>query len=143
MLPGRAWLTGDCRALTPEVNDRIETAMRRIVDGICAAHEVGATVGYETIFPPTINDADAVKAAARAADGVADKVDADCAPKLFSEDFAHMAGAVPGAFLLLGNGTEGSHARPLHSADYDFNDAALETGRALWVALVEQELRAD
>ena len=143
VLPGRAWLTGDCRALTPEVNARIEEAMRRIVDGICAAHEVGATVGYETIFPPTINDADAFKAAAQAAMGVADTVDADCAPKLFSEDFAHMAAAVPGAFLLLGNGTEGSHARPLHSADYDFNDAALETGRALWVALVEQELRAD
>uniref|UniRef100_UPI003B52F0BC M20 aminoacylase family protein n=1 Tax=Roseovarius indicus TaxID=540747 RepID=UPI003B52F0BC len=143
VLPGKAWLTGDCRALTPEVNDRIETAMRRIVDGICAAHEVGATVSYETIFPPTINDADAVKAAAQAAESIADKVDADCAPKLFSEDFAHMAAAVPGAFLLLGNGTEGSHARPLHSADYDFNDAALETGRALWVALVKQELRAD
>lgn len=143
VLPGRAWLTGDCRALTPEVNDRIETAMRRIVDGICAAHEVSGTVSYDTIFPPTINDVEAVKAVARAAGGVADKIDADCAPKLFSEDFAHMAAAVPGAFLLLGNGTEGGHARPLHSADYDFNDAALETGRALWVALVEQELRAD
>ena len=142
VLPGKAWLTGDCRALTLDVNDRIEGAMRRIVDGICAAHEVSGTVSYDTIFPPTINDMEAVKAAARAADGVADKVDADCAPKLFSEDFAHMAAAVPGAFLLLGNGTEGGHARPLHSADYDFNDAALETGRALWVALVEQELRA-
>ena len=47
---------------------------------------------------------------------------------------------MPAAYLLLGNGTEGGHARPLHAPDYDFNDATLETGAALWAALVEQEL---
>lgn len=143
VLPGRARLSGDCRALTPGANARIEATMRRIVKGTCAAHDVSATVRYDTIFPPTINDAQAAAAAARAAGAVAQQVDADCPPKLFSEDFAHMAGAAPGAFILLGNGTEGANARPLHSADYDFNDAALETGAALWVALVEQELPAE
>jgi len=140
ILPGHARLSGDARALTPAVNDRIEAAMRRIVAGFCAAHEVEATLRYETIFPATINDAGAVDRAARAARGVAGTVDAACAPKLFSEDFAHMAAAVPAAYLLLGNGTGGGHARPLHAPDYDFNDAALETGAALWAALVEQEL---
>jgi len=49
---------------------------------------------------------------------------------------AHMAAAVPGCFMLMGNGTEGGHARPLHSADYDFNNAALVPGSSYWVALV-------
>ena len=115
--------------------------MRQIVDGICAAHDVAGRVRYETGFPPTINDAAAVAAVASAAQGLFGAgVDAACAPKLFSEDFAHMAAARPGCFLLLGNGCEDANARPLHSADYDFNDAALVPGSAFWVALTEQVL---
>ncbi|MGB7206669.1 MAG: amidohydrolase, partial [Anderseniella sp.] len=57
--------------------------------------------------------------------------------------FAHMAKARPGCFMLLGNGTEGSHSRPLHSADFDFNDALLVPGSSFWVDLVEQELNRE
>ena len=70
----------------------------------------------------------------------ADAVDGACEPKLFSEDFAHMAQANAGCYMLMGNGVDGSNARPLHSADYDFNDEALVPGSSWWVALVEQEL---
>ncbi|WP_294611522.1 amidohydrolase [uncultured Roseovarius sp.] len=141
VLPGRATLRGDCRALTPTTNTAIEVAMRRIVDGICAAHDVTGTVTYNTLFPPTINAPQAARAATEAAHTIADMVDGDCPPKLFSEDFAHMAAAVPGAFVLMGNGVEGGHAHPLHSADYDFNDAALVPGSSFWVALIEQQLK--
>ena len=141
VLPGRATLSGDARALTPEVNARIETAMRRIVSGICAAHDVTGEVSYETIFPPTINAPGPVAAAVQAAETIGAQVDGACPPKLFSEDFAHMANAAPGCFVLMGNGTEGSHARPLHSADYDFNDEALTHGAGFWVTLVEQQLQ--
>lgn len=140
VLPGRAVLSGDCRALTPEVNMRIEEAMRAIVEGICAAHGVSAKVSYNTIFPPTINASRPVAAAVTAAGAMGVEVDGACPPKLFSEDFAHMANAVPGCFVLMGNGENGSYARPLHSADYDFNDAALAHGAGFWVQLVEQEL---
>ena len=142
VLPGNATLKGDARALNPEINQTIEDSMRRIVDGICAAHNVSATVSYDTIFPPTLNASEASAAAMQAAATVAgdDAVEADCPPKLFSEDFAHMAAARPGCFVLMGNGTEGAHARPLHSADYDFNDDALVPGSSLWVTLVEQQL---
>lgn len=142
VLPGHAVLKGDARALTPEINETIETRMRQIVAGICAAHDVQGEISYNTIFPPTINSAAAVAMAASAGRAVfgADNVQDDCAPKLFSEDFAHMAAAGQGCFLLLGNGTSGAHARTLHSADYDFNDAALAAGSSFWVTLVEQSL---
>ncbi|QFT82798.1 N-acyl-L-amino acid amidohydrolase [Roseovarius sp. THAF27] len=140
VLPGRATLTGDARALTPEVNARIETAMRRIVDGICAAHDVTGTVSYDTIFRPTINAPEPVAAATAAAQAIGAPMDSACPPKLFSEDFAEMAATRPGCFVLMGNGTEGPHARPLHSADYDFNDAALAHGAAFWVAVARAEL---
>jgi amidohydrolase len=139
VLPGRAVLRGDARALTPQINAVIEARMRQIVEGICMAHGVTAQVSYETIFPAVINAAGAVDAAVRAA-GVVGAVDGACEAKLFSEDFAHFAAAKPGCFMLMGNGVAGAHARPLHSADYDFNDDALVIGASYWVQLVEQEL---
>lgn len=142
VLPGRVTLRGDARALTPEINNTIEARMRQIVEGTCLAHGVTATVSYETIFPPTINSTTAVEAAVDAARALVevDAVDAGCPPKLFSEDFAHMAATRPGCFVLMGNGTDGAHGLPLHSADYDFCDDALVPGSSFWVTLVEQQL---
>lgn len=145
VLPGRAVLSGDARALTRETNQQIERHMRRIVEGIALAHDVSATVSYDTIFEVTLNAPDPTAAAARAATALvgAGQVDTECAPVMGSEDFAHMALARPGCFLFIGNGTEGPQARPLHSADYDFNDDILTIGASLWVALVEQELPSE
>lgn len=139
VLPGQAVLRGDARALTPEVNAMIEARMRQIVEGICMAHGVSATVSYDTIFPSVINDGQAAMDAARAASGLG-VTDGACESKLFSEDFAHFAAAKPACFMLMGNGVTGAQAKPLHSADYDFNDDALEIGAAYWVALVQQQL---
>ncbi len=142
ILPGSAVLKGDARALTPEVTATIEARMRQITDGICAAHDVSAKVEFNTIFPATINSPDAARAAAEAVEALVGSanIDKTCQPKLFSEDFAHMAAARPGCFVLMGNGTDGRHARPLHSADYEFCDEALVTGSSYWVTLVEREL---
>ncbi len=144
VLPGRATLAGDARALTPETNATIERTMRRIVDGVCAAHDITARVSYETLFPPTINTDIAVEAAVSAARATVGEtaVDGACPPKLFSEDFAHFAAARPSCFVLMGNGTEGRHARPLHAADYDFCDATLGYGASFWVSLIEESLPA-
>ena len=49
-------------------------------------------------------------------------------PRLFSEDFSIMSNDKPGCFVLMGNGIEGSNRRPLHAADYDFNDELLVIG---------------
>ena len=142
VLPGSAILRGDTRALTHQVNNTIEARIREIVEGICKAHGVKADVNYETIFPPVINSKKSVLAANNAACKLVgtDSVDSNCSPRLFSEDFAHFSDVRPGCFLLMGNGTEGAHAMPLHSSDYDFNDNALPIGSSFWVELVEQEL---
>jgi hippurate hydrolase len=142
-LPGRATLSGDARALTPDVNKRIEEKMRTIVAGIAQAHEVEASVSYDTIFRATIN---APEPSQRAADAAAalvgeGRVNRNREPVLASEDFAHMAAARPGCFLFTGNGTEGANAQPLHATDYDFNDDALVPGSSFWVQLVESVLK--
>ena len=145
VLAGEAVLKGDARALGDDTNTAIEAVMRRICAGMAATHEVEITVTYDTVFPALRNDAGAVGAAVTAAQAVAgaDRVNPACDPKLFSEDFAHMARAVPGCFMLIGNGADGAAARPLHASDYDFNDEILGPGAAYIATLAEQLLAAD
>lgn len=144
VLPGRAVLSGDARALNRDVNAAIGDRMRQIVEGICMAHGVQGNVHYDTIFGVTVNAPEPTQRALQCARNLvgAGNVNGDVAPLLASEDFAHMALARPGCFVFAGNGPHGAQAQPLHSADYDFNDDLLVPGSSFWVQLVEQELCA-
>lgn len=140
VLPGHTTLKGDVRARLPEDRLAVERFMRQIVGGIAATHGVTATMTFNTEFIETINARTPVEAVVLAARAMGLDVDGDRPPMSFSEDFAHFAAAVPGCFLLMGNGMEGPHGQPLHAADYDFNDALLPIGAAFWAALVQGRL---
>lgn len=139
-LPGHAVLKGDARARSPEDRSTIERLMRQIAAGVAVQHEVEIRVDFRSEFVETINDPDAAVAAIDVARGVSDRIIADRTPMSFSEDFAHFLANIPGCFLLLGNGTDGPHAMPLHASQYDFNDDALMIGAQFWVRLVEARL---
>jgi amidohydrolase len=143
ILPGSVLIKGDARALSNETSALIESNMRQIVKGICDAHGVKADVIYQTTCMPTFNSPRQTEAATKAARILfSDKnTDGDCLPRLFSEDFAIMSDVKPSCFVLMGNGTKGSHARPLHAPDYDFNDELLVIGSSYWADLVEQQLK--
>ena len=140
VLPGWACLKGDARARKPEDRKLIAHLMEQITKGIGAAHGVEITLQFKTEFIETINAPAPTDAVIQAAKSQGLDVIADRDPMSFSEDFAHFAAAIPGCFLLLGNGTEGAHGRPLHASDYDFNDALLPIGTALWSQLVAERL---
>jgi hippurate hydrolase len=140
VLPGTATLKGDVRARVPEDRQAIASFMRQIVDGVAATHGVTATLDFDTVFIETINAPEPTQAVIRAAQSAGQQVDGDRPPMSFSEDFAHFSAAVPGCFLLLGNGTQGAHGQPLHANNYDFNDALLPIGAAFWAALVQDRL---
>lgn len=140
VLPGLATLKEDFRARSPEDRQAIEHFMRQIAEGVGQAHGVDILVSFDTQFVETINAPAPTEAVYRAAEAANCALIRDRAPMSFSEDFAHFSTAVPGCFLLLGNGETGAHARPLHSSDYDFNDALLTIGAEFWVKLVEDRL---
>ena len=140
VLPGHATLKGDVRARLPEDRLDVERFMRQIVEGVAAAHGVTAKMSFVTEFIETINAQGPVDAVVRAANAAGLEVIGDRPSMSFSEDFAHFCEAVPGCFLLLGNGETGPHGQPLHAADYDFNDALLPIGAAFWAELVRDRL---
>jgi hippurate hydrolase len=123
------------------VQDAIEPAIRRIADGVAAAHGAKAEVRYERRYPPTINTAAETEIAAGAAAQVVGeaKVIRDPTPSMGGEDFAFMLQARPGAYVWIGNG-EAKGGAMLHNPAYDFNDEVLPIGASYWARLVETVL---
>ena len=129
------------RALTPEVQDKVEMTLYRVVESIAAGHGAGARVHYERRYPPTINDPAEAENAAKAAAAVVGEshVERNRQPSMGSEDFAFMLDKKPGSYIWIGNGSiEGGCT--LHNPRYDFNDTILPLGASYWASLVESRL---
>ena len=142
ILPGYSLISGDARALSPEANQIIERSMRDIVEGTARAHGIEYRFEYITRTNMTINTKEQAAIASKVAEDLFGerKVDGNCDPKLFSEDFAQMLMVKPGCYVLIGNGIDGPHGQSLHSSTYDFNDKLLVIGSTFWSKLVEKRL---
>ncbi len=144
VVPQQVILKGDTRSLTTAVQSHIESAMQRIVSGICAAHDASYEFDYRHNFVPTVNSAREADIAADVARQLVgpENVVGDSRPVMTSEDFGYMLLARPGAYLLLGNGEDGVGGCSLHNPAYDFNDDILCIGADFWIALIESQLKA-
>ena len=142
ILPGYSLISGDARALSPEANQIIERSMRDIVQGTARAHGIDCKFEYITRTNMTINTKEQAAIASKVAEDLfgEKRVDGNCDPKLFSEDFAQMLMVKPGCYVLIGNGVDGPHGQSLHSSKYDFNDKLLVIGSTFWSKLVEKRL---
>ena len=97
---------------------------------------------FETEFVETVNHTIPTEAVLKTAKRSGLKTN-ECEPMSFSEDFSHFSNSVPGCFFLLGNGTNGANKKPLHSSDYDFNDALLPIGSDFWASLAKNRLSIE
>ena len=85
-------------------------------------------------FPATVNHEACVKKLQAAAAAAGLKVSFLQEPMRWSEDFGYYLQKTQGTFFGLGCGLQ--HAG-LHTADYEFNDAIIESAVALYLKLVE------
>ena len=140
VVPERARMAGTVRAMSRETLALIETGLKRVVHGVASGLGAEAEVDYRLIFAPLVNAPEATTAIADTAAELVgeEKVQRNAPPAPASEDFAFMLEKVPGAYINIGNG-EGS--APVHNDKYDFNDAAIPTGAALWARLVERTMQ--
>ena len=140
VLPGHALLKGDFRARSSDSRCEIERFIGQIANGVAMAHGVRASVSFSTECIEAINSEAQTDAVYRAGESAGCTVRRERPPMSFSEDFAYFSEAVPGCLLMLGNGVSGPNGQPLHSSDYDFNDALLPIGAELWTQLVRDRL---
>ncbi len=143
VIPQEVTLTGTVRSFLPDIRDMQEAEIGRIVTNIAAAFDMSATVSYDRNYPATVNTAEEVELAARAARKAMgeDNVDTEGTPKMGAEDFSFMLNERPGAYIWLGNGLAGeTGGHMVHTPHYDFNDDAIIHGVSYWAELVETAL---
>jgi amidohydrolase len=127
IIPERVHLKGTVRTLHAAARDRAEDAIRRLVDGTCAAMRTTATVDYQRKVPPLRNDdrvLEPVIAAVRAQFG---EVVEEGEPSMGAEDFSAFADLVPSFQLRIGSGAPG-RADALHNAGYQPDERCIGLG---------------
>lgn len=145
VIPELVKLGLNVRAARPETRALVEERIREIIALTAQAHGVHADIDYRQLTPPMVN-----------ADGPTGLMQEICAelvgtenvvthpPKGLngSEDFAWMLNAVPGCYVILGNGEGEFGGCMVHNPGYDFNDEVLPLGAACWVRLAQRFLVA-
>jgi amidohydrolase len=141
VIPETAVISGTARFFSREVAGQIEEGLKRVAEGVAAGFGATAGLDWRLIFAPTVNDAEQAEAyAAAAAELVGEaKVARDKPPGMGSEDFSFMMERVPGAYIHIGNGD----GYMPHNPRYQFNDAAIPYGSALYARVVERGLRRE
>jgi hippurate hydrolase len=141
IIPETVHMKGTGRWFSPKVGDMLESGVRRIAKGIAESFGAKAEVKFERAYPPTVNDADAMALARRAAEAVAGgaRVEHLERPSMGGEDFAFMLEKKQGAYIMLGAGRTNDDPQ-LHNPHYDFNDEILPVGASYWATLAEQLL---
>ncbi len=143
VIPDDVVIRGTARTFKPELQVKVEPAIRRIAEGVAKTYGAAVDVTYESRYPPTINtEAEAALCAEVVMELVgAENVDLNPLPSTGSEDFSFILQESKGCYLFIGNGP-GEGGCFLHNPHYDFNDEIMPLGASYWVRLVERLLPA-
>jgi hippurate hydrolase len=145
IIPDSAFLYGTIRTVSEDTRARVRAGVRRVAEGIAAAHEARVDVDLEPGYPVTINDpefAHFVLDTARALIGTDDVIEMS-APIMGAEDFSYVLQQVPGAMAFLGGrppGVDPETAPKNHSNLVVFDEEALPVGVALYAAVAMRHL---
>jgi hippurate hydrolase len=132
----RATLGGTLRAVDPETRALLAAEVRRIADGIAAAHGLTATVAIELGPPPIVNPerpAAWARAAAESLLGAAAVVPLGIT-NMGGEDFAYYMERIPGCFLRIGAREPGGPPIAAHTPRFHAAEGSLFVGAAVLAA---------
>jgi len=144
VIPQEAVLRGTIRAFRKETMALVKERIETISTGIAQTLGGTAKPDVRVVFPPLVNDRDAVKFIADVAETIVgkDNMNREGPYVMASEDFSYMLEKVPGAFINIGNGG-GEGGCEVHNPGYDFNDEIITLGATLWSRVVETKLAKD
>jgi amidohydrolase len=137
VIPETAEILGTIRAVSERTRRRVHDGVRRVADGIAAAHEAGAEVEVELGYPVTVNDLGYAGFASQVASDLlgSERVTTMSSPVMGAEDFSYVLQEVPGALAFLGAtppGVDPRRAAPNHSNRVLFDEEAMATGIAVY-----------
>lgn len=135
-------LEGTVRTYRKEVKENVKKRLEELTKGFAIAYNAKIHMDYQDGYDATVNTpewASLIRAQARKTIGkdAAPTVN----PSLGGEDFSRFLKVVPGAFYWLGCGAEDvTKRRPLHDANFYFDEKALPIGVNLLVDVTLQAL---
>ncbi|MEM7405348.1 MAG: M20 aminoacylase family protein [Pseudomonadota bacterium] len=142
VIPDSIEFAGTMRTFSNANRDLFESALHRIIDGVCASQGISADVQYNRNYPPLVNTKEETEVARRAAAKIVgeDNVNAAAERLMGSEDFSFMLEKRPGNYIMVGNGVGEKGGCMVHNPHYDFNDEILAIGASYWVELTRELL---
>ena len=139
IIAGTATLKGIVRTMEAGLAEKIEQAMRRMLEGIKTGMRVDYTLDWKRVAPALRNHKPTLERllkSARDALGAQNVLELPEA-SMGSEDFAWFAERVPAAHLRIGSKIDGLDTA-IHRANYDCNDLAIPVGvRVMTRAVLE------
>ena len=145
VIPEVAESEGTIRAVSEKTRAKVHDGIRRVAEGIAAAHGCGVEVELDVGYPVTSND--------HAYADFAFDLSADVAgrdqtvrlphPVMGAEDFSYVLQAIPGAMVFLGGTPHDKNpakAPPNHSNRVNFDESAMVTGTTLYAAAALRRL---
>ena len=140
-IPSVAYIAGTIRTLESATMTLVRKSITRVVTEVASGFGATAEIDYKAVVPPLYNDEVETTAIANAAAELVgeENINRNGPILMSSEDFSFILERCKGAYINIGNG-HGAATTPLHSADYDFNDAAIPFGAALLARLAERKL---
>jgi len=147
IIPETAFVEGTIRTASEATRALVHAGVRRVVEGICAAHDATAELEIIPGYPVTINDpAFTAFAAGVAAEALgADAVIELAAPIMGAEDFSYVLQRVPGAMFFVGARPpeeDPTTAPQNHSNRVVFHEPAMAVGAAVYAAVALRHLGA-
>ena len=128
VIPTSVELSGTCRTLDHDTWERMPKLIDRLVNEIVAPLGAAATVTYEIGIPPVVNDQFVVAEVEFAVSSVlGTHAVALTHASLGAEDFSYFLQKIPGGLFRLGTRLP-DRKTDLHSAWFDIDEAAIETG---------------
>lgn len=145
VIPETAEIQGTIRAVSERTRKKVHDGIRRVAEGIAAAHDASVSVEVVLGYPVTVNAADFTEFSIGVAEDLLgkDKVVRLPHPVMGAEDWSYVIEQVPGTMMFLG-GTpldkNPATAAPNHSNRVYFDESTMVDGVATYAAVAMRHL---
>lgn len=135
--PGQAEIWVTLRCISDRKMAELSAAAETLATEVAGAHGLHLEMDYADVFEACVNNANSVKILKDAAETAGCAVELRSYPQKWSEDFGQFAKDGASAMFWLGSGKAQAQ---LHNPDYDFPDALLPQGRAVFAQVLRDLL---
>ena len=145
VIPETVTAHGTIRAISAKTRAKVHDEIRKVAEGIAAAHDMKVEVTIELGYPVTVNDVPSADFALDVSEALVGHTQVGRMPHpvMGAEDFSYVLEKLPGAMLFLGgtpHGVDPRSAAPNHSNRVLFEEDAMVTGMALYSSLAMRTL---